>query len=430
MTDAATMGPVLLRAQGVGKCYLRDARPLQQVTNLILGRQQGDPFWPLRDVSFDLRAGEALGIIGRNGAGKSTLLQLLFGTLTPTEGQVDHLGRVAGLLELGAGFNPDFTGRENAKLSATSLGLTMAEVAARLPLMQAFADIGDFFDRPVREYSSGMYARLAFAVAIHVDAEILIVDEILSVGDGAFQEKSRGWMRQFSANGGALVVVAQNPWEMASVCQRAIWLDQGRVRGQGTAEEIAMAYQSDLLGQYGEFATARPALAPDHAAPPLPLQVRFGPFLPDAPQHGEGGAIVIGLSWHLPGSETVLAQLGAACDVELHITCQASQRIERPIIGFIFRDARGQNLFGDNSFLATALAPPALAPGDRVTAVFRFRFPALPVGEYRLAPSILDGTQESHVHLHWMEDAQILHVTESVVDCGLIGVPMLAATLG
>lgn len=434
MTTAMEDG-VVLQARGVSKCYRRTTRPLQQVMNLVAGAQNGAPFWALQALDLTLRKGEALGIVGRNGSGKSTLLQLLYGTLTLSGGDVTRTGRVAGILELGAGFNPDFTGRENATLNAATLGLTPQQVQDKLPLIEAFADIGAFFDRPVREYSSGMHARLAFAVAVHVDADILVIDEILSVGDAAFQEKSRQRMRDFCAAGGALAFVSQNPFEMSSICQRAIWLDQGQARLSGPAEEVALAYQTDLLRPYGGATVARDtaaeqrADAADTATFDAPMVVEVGPFRPDAPQHGEGGAQVLGLTFHPPGQDAPVSRFMGGAEVEMRIACLASQRVERPIIGFIFRDDRGQNLFGDNTFLSTALAPPVIEPGQIATAIFHFRFPWLPVGRYQLAPSILDGTQESHVHLHWMEDALRLDVTESPVAFGLVGIPPTEATL-
>jgi len=433
-----TAGAVLLQAKGASKCYRRTAGPLQQVANLVAGRSYGAPFWALQSLDLTLRAGEAIGVIGRNGSGKSTLLQLLYGTLALTEGQVTRAGRVAGILELGAAFNPDFTGRENAALNATTLGLSAAQLRDRLPQIEAFAGIGAFFDRPVREYSSGMHARLAFAVAVHVEADILVIDEVLSVGDAAFQQKSRQRMRDFCAGGGALVFVSQNPFEMASVCQRAIWLDQGQVQMQGPAEEVALAYQAHLLRPYGASTEDAPAAAitpPANATPETEarfegdMTVEVGPFRPEAPQHGEGGARVLAVSWHLPDDPRPCSQFSGGTEIEMHISCIATRQVERPIIGFILRDDRGQNLFGDNTFMTTALSRNAIGSGQIATAIFRFHFPWLPVGRYQIAPSILDGTQQDHVHLHWMEESQRLTVTASPVTFGLVGVPLTENSL-
>lgn len=425
------MSQPCLVATGLGKRYLCDVSPLQHLSNALFDRGIGTPFWALQAMDLAIGAGESLGVIGRNGSGKSTLLQLLMGTLTPTTGTVSVRGRVAGLLELGAGFNPDFTGRENAALNAANLGLSAREIAARMPAIEAFAEIGDYIDRPVREYSSGMYSRLAFSVAIHVDADVLIVDEILSVGDSEFQHRCRAWMRQFRARGGTLVFVSQNALEMASICERAIWLDHGKVVAEGPSDEVAAAYQAALLGPHkaaGMVEAAVGGAAADTARFARPMRVAAGPFRAMAPQHGAGGARIVGVEWQQPGGGVVQAFEGGN-EIELRISVRAEAVLQRPIIGFIFRDSRGQNLFGDNSFLATAEDPPRVEPGEQISAVFRLRFPYLPQGTYQLAPSILEGTQADHVHLHWMEEAMEIRVTESPVEFGLVGVPMIHATL-
>lgn len=419
-----------LNARGLGKCYRRDCGPGGHVANLLFGTRFGTPFWALRAIDIDLRPGQALGIIGRNGSGKSTLLQLLAGTLSPTVGSVAHAGRIASLLELGAGFNPDYTGRENAALNAASLGMNRRDFLERFPQIADFADIGAYIDRPVREYSSGMYARLAFAVASHVDADILIVDEILAVGDNQFQQKCHAMMRRFRNEGKSIVFVTQNAVEMASICTEAIWLDQGAERARGPAEDVANAYQTALLGRYQREAglAELPVDERELARFEAPMRVHAGPFLADAPQHGQGGARVVEVHWQTTEGQAVSTFQGGA-EIELVIRCRAELPLSRPIIGFIFRDAKGQNLFGDNSYLVTALNPPAVEPGQALSATFRFRFPYLPVGKYRLAPSLIEGTQEDHVHLHWMEGAMEITVTQSPVEFGIIGVPMSEASL-
>src|SRR5690349_312600 len=205
---------------------------------LFRGRRQFfREFWALRDVSFAVPKGETLAIIGRNGSGKSTLLQIICGTLAPTMGNVDVAGRVAGLLELGTGFNPEFTGREHVFLNATVLGLTREETAARFDDIAAFADIGSFIDQPVKTYSSGMYVRLAFSVIAHVDADILIVDEALSVGDAYFSQKCMRFLRKFREHG-TLLFVSHDSGAVVNLCNRAVWLEQGRMRGMGDARVI------------------------------------------------------------------------------------------------------------------------------------------------------------------------------------------------
>jgi len=215
----------------------------------------GRSFRALDGVSFDVRKGETLGIIGRNGAGKSTLLQILCGTLQPTSGSVEIRGRFAALLELGAGFNPDFTGRENVYLNASLLGLSKEEIDARFDDIRAFADIGEFFDRPVKTYSSGMYVRLAFSVAVHTEPDVLIIDEALSVGDIRFQMKCLARIEHLRAGGATILFVSHSLEQVKRFCQTAVWLEGGRVKLRGDASFVADRFRDSELGAEFPLAT-------------------------------------------------------------------------------------------------------------------------------------------------------------------------------
>ena len=205
-------------------------------------------FHALEDVSFEIAKGETVGIIGRNGAGKSTLLQLICGTLTPSHGQIEVNGRVAALLELGTGFNPEYSGRDNVMINAAILGLSPEETAARYDDIVEFADIGDFINQPVKTYSSGMYVRLAFSVAIHVHPDILIIDEALSVGDAFFQAKCMTRMRQMIDQGATLLFISHDIGAVKAICQKVIWLEHGKIRQQGPTNEVANLYALDWVG--------------------------------------------------------------------------------------------------------------------------------------------------------------------------------------
>lgn len=203
-------------------------------------------FWALNGVSFDVKRGETLGILGRNGEGKSTLLQIIAGTLTPTSGEVEVNGKLAALLELGAGFNPEFTGRENVYLSGIILGMTHNEMEKKFPEIEAFADIGDHIDQPVKTYSSGMYVRLAFAVQACIKPEVLIIDEALSVGDEKFQRKCFDYIESLRAEGCSIILVTHSTSTVEKFCQRAILLRKGRVESIGTSKEIIDQYHALL----------------------------------------------------------------------------------------------------------------------------------------------------------------------------------------
>jgi lipopolysaccharide transport system ATP-binding protein len=227
---------VVALARGLGKRYDIHDSPHQRLLQYLWppARRLGREFWALRGVNIEIRRGETIGIIGRNGSGKSTLLQLLCGTIPPTEGTVELSGRVAALLELGAGFNPEFTGIENVILNASILGLTRRQIDARLDDILAFADIGDFARQPVKQYSSGMFLRLAFAVVAHVDADILVIDEALAVGDVLFVQKCLRFLHQFRERG-TLLFVSHDIGMVRKLCDRAIWFEQGGVRMMGDA---------------------------------------------------------------------------------------------------------------------------------------------------------------------------------------------------
>jgi lipopolysaccharide transport system ATP-binding protein len=216
-------------------------------------------FWALRNVSFQIARGETVGIVGRNGSGKSTLLQLITGTLSPTEGAVDVHGRIAALLELGSGFNPEFTGRENVFLNGALLGISRREMQAELASIEEFAGIGDFIDQPVKLYSSGMMVRLAFAVAIHVTPNILLVDETLAVGDVAFQSKCLDRIRRLQERGTAIVLVSHSPNTIIEFCTRAVYLDRGKVVNVGGCREVLEQYANDLVSQEGGIAIDAPS---------------------------------------------------------------------------------------------------------------------------------------------------------------------------
>lgn len=235
---------IAIKVENLSKCYNIYDRPRDRLMQMLARgrRQYFREFWALNDVSFEIRQGETVGIIGRNGAGKSTLLQILCGTLAPTGGIVETRGRVAALLELGSGFNPEFTGRENVYMNAGILGLKREDIDARFDDIVAFADIGDFLDQPVKTYSSGMYVRLAFAVVVHVDADILIVDEALSVGDMYFQAKCMSHMKQLMDSGVTVLFVSHDTNAVKALCNRAVYLEHGKVVAVGSTDDVVDAY--------------------------------------------------------------------------------------------------------------------------------------------------------------------------------------------
>jgi len=244
---------VAIHVRGLSKCYLTYEKPHHRLLQMLArGRKYYREFWALRDVTFDVKRGEVLGIIGRNGAGKSTLLQAICGTVTPTAGDVEIKGRVAALLELGAGFNPEFSGRENVFLNAAILGMTREEIEARFDAIVAFSELEDFINEPVKTYSSGMFVRLAFSVAVHVDPDILIVDEALSVGDMSFRNKCMERIQQLVAKGVTILFVTHDAGTLQMLCTRVIWLDHGQIEENGEPVQVSQNYYAALTGHNRE----------------------------------------------------------------------------------------------------------------------------------------------------------------------------------
>jgi lipopolysaccharide transport system ATP-binding protein len=243
--------------KNLSKCYQLYAQPIDRLKQFLWRgrRQYFREFWALRDVSFDIAKGEVLGIIGRNGAGKSTLLQLLCGTLNPTNGSVNVQGRIAALLELGSGFNPEFSGRENIYLSASISGLSQQEIDERFEAIVDFSGIREFIDQPVKTYSSGMYVRLAFSVATSVDPDILLVDEALSVGDGEFARKSFDRIRTMKEAGKTILFCSHSLYQVEAFCDRVIWLDHGNVKLCGEPQTVVQNY-SNFLAQDAQASSA------------------------------------------------------------------------------------------------------------------------------------------------------------------------------
>lgn len=244
---SASLQPAV-RTHNLGKCYQLYAQPKDRLKQFLWrGRRRFyNELWALQGINLEIMPGEVIGIIGRNGSGKSTLLQLICGTLTPTCGKVEVNGRLAALLELGAGFNPEFSGRENIWLNAAILGLTQEEIADRIDYIIDFSEIRHFIDQPVKTYSSGMYVRLAFSVAVSIDPDILIIDEALSVGDGSFARKSFNRIMQLKESGKTILFCSHSLFQIESLCSRALWINQGKLMAEGEVKNVVSAYQTFL----------------------------------------------------------------------------------------------------------------------------------------------------------------------------------------
>lgn len=444
---------IAIRVSNLSKCYYIYDQPRDRLKQYVyprlqrlLGRQPKNyyrEFWALKDVSLEVKRGETVGIIGRNGSGKSTLLQVICGTLTPTGGTVETRGRVAALLELGSGFNPEFTGRENVYMNGAVLGLSKGEIDDRFDDIAAFADIGDFIDQPVKIYSSGMYVRLAFAVIAHVDADILIVDEALSVGDAMFTQKCMRFIRGFKETG-TLLFVSHDMGAVQNLCKSAIWLDHGQVKLTGTSKSVSQAYLKHTLQElYGDTtrlkstSDAQPVNA-DHQCEEdvIPESVTFdygscysvSDNLASAAGWTTGAVEIISISLEKVNGESTVSFEGGE-KVRVVIRTRANVDMARPILGFLLKDRLGQDLFGENTLPFTATASCPVSKGEEFEGEFVFRLPMLPNGEYAVMASIADGDLYNNVQHYYLHDALIINVTSSKVRWGLVGVPFESVTM-
>lgn len=439
---------IAIKVENLSKCYQIYAAPRDRLKQFVLPRLQRlagqmpcqyyREFWALKDVSFEVKKGETVGIIGRNGSGKSTLLQMICGTLNPTIGSVQTNGRIAALLELGSGFNPEFTGRENVYLNGTVLGLSVEEIDARFGDIIAFADIGEFIEQPVKTYSSGMMVRLAFAVIAHVDADILVVDEALAVGDAFFTQKCMRFLRNFMKTG-TVLFVSHNTGSIKNLCNCVMWIEKGLVLQEGTPKDVCDLYlEAFYEAQQGKGSTTKLKAFKklDNLLPVKDQRLEFinasnlrndlqiFKFNPDAPSFGQRGAQIHDACL-LDENEHRLNWVVGGEKVILRVLVHANVDLNSPIIGFIVKDHLGQALFADNTFLFYREKSIHCQEGNEIQADFVFHMPLLPSGEYSISIAIAEGVQEAHQQHHWIHDAILFRSESSSVVGGLIGIPML-----
>jgi lipopolysaccharide transport system ATP-binding protein len=415
-----------IRARQLGKSYQVYQQPGDRLKQFVWrGRRRFfREFWALRDVSFDVMPGTTVGIIGRNGSGKSTLLQLICGTLTPTTGSVELHGRVAALLELGAGFNPEFTGRENVFLYGAVLGLSEAEIRERFDRIAGFADIGDFIEMPVKTYSSGMFVRLAFSIAINVDPDVLIVDEALAVGDARFQQRCMAKIRQLQQSGVSVLFGSHDSDAVKRLCNHVLILHDGHVVNQGDALTMSnwylalstMDYDMERFREMEAAAATRDDEAVAAAAARARLervdeaQAEARLTLPEFKyfRHGDGNARILDVYLATEdGERTEVITLGQTAQVVVDVEFTSDQF--RHLIGFYVRDRLGTDVIGINTW-QERFENPEVKCGDRLRYAFTMPIDLRP-GYYSLSPSVAYH-QDIAQWMDWIENALIFRVVD------------------
>ncbi|MDZ4313727.1 MAG: ABC transporter ATP-binding protein [Azonexus sp.] len=383
-----------MRATNLSKTYVLYDRPVDRLLQALWRgrRQYGRRFAALAEVSFELPRGAVLGIVGKNGAGKSTLLQMICGTLTPSSGSIEVQGRVAALLELGAGFNPEFTGRENVFMNAAILGLPEYEIRQRFDEIAAFSGIGAFIEQPMKTYSSGMTVRLAFAIATCVDPDILIIDEALSVGDGVFARKSFDRIMALKEKGATILFCSHSMYHIEAICDQALWLEQGRIMMLDAPERVTRAYIAALAAE-----AAGPSMA-THAAP------ISTPVMP-----GTGGAYLLEVTVTADGvtGRRLVLRAGVS-DLNITIRFQVDPQLPPPAVAFGLETMAGAAVSSGSTHL-DGVTPVTDADGR---GTVRLNFPHMPLmrGTFRLAVFLMC-ERGLHVYDHatYCAELEVMH---------------------
>lgn len=440
---------VAIEVAGLSKCYLVYEKPIHRLLQMLWRgrRKYYREFWAVRGVSFKIMRGQTIGIIGKNGAGKSTLLQMICGTVDQTEGDIIVNGKVAALLELGAGFNPEFTGRENVYLSGALYGLTAEQIDTRFEAICAFADIGEFVDRPVKVYSSGMFVRLAFAVIAHVDAEILVVDEALSVGDAYFQQKCMRYLRTFQEHGGTLLFVSHDMGAVTALCESALLLR--RIGDQylcdaGTAKEIAALYLRDMQSEKAsefndnQIVTSGSGLSEvvsDNGMEKAVFQsggslttYYVSDCRPNPESFGAGGGNIIEVKF-MNENKDAITEFVSGSRINLFIRVLALRVIRHPAIGFMLKDRHGQYVMAESTDSYFRSEEITVGADAELVATFSLEMPALVRGSYTLDVAFAEGPGEQNIQQHWIHDIlEVTAINEKLVH-GIGGAPGLKVRL-
>jgi len=410
------MSEPVLELDDVAKAYKIYKNPRHRAVEMLVpwAPVRHTDFWALDDITLRVERGETLGVVGVNGSGKSTLLQIIAGIVRPTRGRVSVHGRIASLLELGAGFHPELTGRQNVEMFGTVIGLTLPEIRRRLPEIERFAGIGAFIDQQVKVYSSGMFVRLAFASAIHVDPDILLVDEALAVGDAVFQHQCLLRIRQMQAQGTTVLYVSHDMGTIKSVCSRVVLLDAGRILAEGGPADMASLY----------FARASAAIAraqaPEGPVPTIAPDAELARFRPDAAldaraqifRHGTGVAKIRRVELRdACGRPATAVTFNEEAVLAVHVEYLAEAPTS--IVGFSFRDRTGTDVIGTNTY-EEGTTLPARSAGSTLVVEFRLRVPLAP-GTYSISSAIAPD-RYTRAYFDWVDNALI--VTVSPPDSG------------
>jgi lipopolysaccharide transport system ATP-binding protein len=405
------MSEIAISLKNVSKCYKRYSHPVDRLKEILLpNKSHADNFWALQEINLKVAPGETLGIIGQNGSGKSTLLQIIAGTLTPTTGEVGVNGRVSALLELGSGFNPEFTGRQNVFFNGQILGLSREEVEAKFDDIAAFAEIGDFIDRPVKTYSSGMAVRLAFAVVANTEPKILIVDEALAVGDAKFQARCMKRIRLLKEQGVTILFVSHDSSTIKMLCQRAVLLNHGKVLEVGNPKDVVNRYiallSSDTTSVDVGVEEVTNANRDEFISPEQESFMH---------RHGNKLAILNDVKITSDDGSQVKTKLETGSVFNIVVSLEVKGELSDLVIGISIRNLMGVVIYGTNTQLMNVKLP-QLNKGQQVTATFRIPC-CLNKGTYTVTVGI---HSEEGLSYDWIDELVVFEVNNSNIRDGII----------
>ncbi len=407
----------MIKAQDVSKKFDMYSNPSDRFWQMLRPNRIRESYQALDGVNLEVGRGETVGIVGPNGSGKSTLLQVIAGILYPTSGSIMVNGRISALLELGAGFNPEFTGRENVYLNASIMGMSKREIDKRYAEITDFAGIGSFVDLPVKTYSSGMYVRLAFATAINVDPDVIIIDEALAVGDVGFQQKCMMKLKQLQRTGKTILFVSHDTSAVKSLCDRAVLMDHGRIIERGSPEAVVnkylqLFYKDTLPANVDRADFTENYLSGDtELSPVTSLQDVHSRF-------GSGRAVVIGLEM-INRDNHLSNGVESGEPLIFKVSVEFNQEVKNPIVGIVIRDRLGNDITATNTLLeGYQLCPAEL--GDIFTIRFEIAVPHLHKGHYSVSPAIADGTLTDHDMCDWIDGALTFEVVNSFTVYGMM----------
>jgi len=391
--------------RSVSKSYPIYDSPGDRLRELLLFNRRSfhRDFWALREISFEVDRGSTFCLIGENGSGKSTLLQLVAGIFPPTRGEMEVRGRVSALLELGSGFNPEFSGRDNVYLNGAILGLSSREIDRRYRDIEEFAEIGDFLGQPVKTYSSGMIVRLAFAVAINVDPEILLVDEALSVGDVYFRQRCMRKVHELRARGVTILFVSHSMGDVKAIGDRVLWLEAGRVVEIGPPEAVVSKYLAHMVDKDAAYLKLKSTQTRPGGSPPV-IAPQIVETIPNIDyRYGNRDAEVIGIAvLDAAGRPAGLLEPGGRITVRISVRARAA--LLAPMVGFMFRNHLGLDFSGANTAREGFDLPP-MAPGDVFTVDFHLSVPELYPSHFSFSPAIANGTLRGYEMCDWIDNA-------------------------